>query len=238
MKVSAKLPRARARADGALGDRGGMAFDGSSHRGGAQPLKSKPKPSQPVPAKPSPPGSEQWNQILGEHLKDRFELSARLVESRFGVLRKAKISAWYLLDGKWNEMPLRGGYSKEEHKARFWAAFSKIDKELQEKLQEKPQEKLQSPGEIPTALLQFVVCLYYLRSARAFAWDMDKGLARLRLVDAAAASANRRYSLRTISTICKDPHGAKSSLTDGGVHDNTGIKALMDEECTDIIVKR
>ncbi|HEU4365578.1 MAG TPA: patatin-like phospholipase family protein [Candidatus Krumholzibacteria bacterium] len=152
--------------------------------------------------------------------------------AEFTGLRRAKVAAWYLLDpAPWGAEERRGGYLRGEHQGRFWQAIKDIDQDLLRGMAD------EFGNETPPDLLEFVLCLYYLRSARAFAWDVAKGLEKLRLVDAAAASANfppvfTPYHLHDLY----DANLVKVlSLTDGGVHDNLGVETLIDEECTHII---
>lgn len=165
------------------------------------------------------------------------EVSRRLFESEFRHLRRAKVAAWYLTDPNvWNGADQRGGYTRVGHMQRFRDAIADIDKELAKRVGVDPKENANE--EISADVLEFILCLYYLRSARAFAWDVASGLDNLRLVDATAASANfppvftpyhihDLYDAGTIKVL---------SLTDGGVHDNLGITVLIDEDCTDMIV--
>src|SRR5262249_17261995 len=121
---------------------------------------------------------------LFELLRHDVDLSTKLLEAEFRCLRRAKIAAWYLLDKQgWNGTARRGGRTQDEHLFEFHAAISDIDKKLGQRI-EAVARRAQDP------VLEFILCLYYLRSARAFAWDVVHGLARLRLVGAGAASAH------------------------------------------------
>lgn len=173
-------------------------------------------------------------------------LSRKLMRAQFGLLRRAKLAAWYLLDGDWgwNKAPeqphARGGYTREEHFARFWQSLELIDKDLTY-LRPDDSEFARDPEAHKKALvdlLQFVLCLYYLRSARVFAWDIQQGLDDIRLVDAVASSANfppvfTPYHIHDLYDASRVKY---LSLTDGGIHDNTGVNTLLEEECTDVIV--
>lgn len=151
----------------------------------------------------------------------------------FGSLRKAKLAAWFYQRGpNWNP-PVTAGIPPSEQLDRFWAAIKEIDKGLGEVL----HASTMSDGRMLSDLLEFVLELYYLRSAEIISARIMKDLDRLSLGDAVGASAcfPPVFPPFTLLGVYDDLWVTKLGLTDGGVYDNVGISTLMEEGCTHII---
>jgi hypothetical protein len=86
-------------------------------------------------------------------------------------------------------------------------------------------------------LLDFIMELYWLRSAELVSRHIDKDWERLSLGEAVGASAcfPPVFPPMTEFGIYDDAHVARLGFTDGGVFDNMGVTALLDERCTHII---
>jgi predicted acylesterase/phospholipase RssA len=156
-----------------------------------------------------------------------------LPSAGFGVLRKAKLAAWYYERGpKWNP-PVTGGVPAWEHLERFWAALREIDEDLEAAL----HSCVKRDKTLLRELLEFVLQLYYLRSAEIISPRIMRDLDRLSLGDAVGASAcfPPVFPPFTLLGLYDDLWVTKVGLTDGGVYDNVGISTLMEEGCTDII---
>ncbi|GEM_PF-4659017 len=169
-----------------------------------------------------------------QYLAKDARLSRMLWNAEFAHLRRAKLAAWYLCDEPdWKNRTHRGGYTREQHEDRFWDAIKDVDVDLKSCLKEKANGDSRWAKEFQ----QFVLVLYYLRSAEAFAWTVDQEARGLTLSDAVAASANFPPVFLPYSIFgLYDPGRIHDlALTDGGVHDNQGLDVLLEEQCSHII---
>lgn len=155
-----------------------------------------------------------------------------LPDTELGLLRGAKLPAWYLLEGSQCEPKVTGGLAIEEHRVRFLAALKAIDSSVYKDLVQVPLD-----DERWTLMLRFVIELYLLRSAERISPNVEKDWSRLTVADAVGASAcfPPVFPPFTVMGIYDDQHVARLGLTDGGVYDNIGIRALLDEGCNCII---
>ncbi|MBI2069564.1 MAG: patatin-like phospholipase family protein [Elusimicrobia bacterium] len=167
-------------------------------------------------------------------LMSDWDASRHLALSKFSHLRRAKLAAWYLQDeGGWDEVDRRDGFTHHEHRDRLWNALKDIDASMAEKL----EGQMAEISNFLHSLYRFLLDLYYFRSAEAFAWTAPESLEKLTLADAVAASANFPPVFPPYKILGLYDPGKVSvlSLTDGGVFDNQGIEALLEEDCTHII---
>ncbi len=171
-----------------------------------------------------------WLDVL---LEADWDAARRLATADFNPLRRAKVAAWYLTDGARREPPVTGGATRDQHAARLWDAIEDIDVLLAARLKKAAPTEGQGLAEIA----ELCVDLFYFRSARAFGWGAGRAIQRLTVSEAVAASANFPPVFAPFEIIgLYDPGNVwRLSLTDGGVHDNSGVDALQDEECTHII---
>lgn len=171
---------------------------------------------------------------LAAALEGDWDTSRRLATAGFDALRSAKLAAWYLRDGSRKDPPVTGGATPAQHAERLWGAIEDIDAPLAERLRKSAPAQDQG---LPD-LAEFALDLFYLRSAEAFAWTAKRALESLTLAQAVAASANFPPIFAPFELLgLYDPGTVwRLSLTDGGVHDNTGLDALQDEGCTHVIV--
>jgi len=161
-----------------------------------------------------------------------FAMARRFLECSYGELRRAKICAWYLLDKRgWSsDDEPRAGWTKEEYKKEYWRAVKAISPEVWERFAE-DKEAFE-----PLAFL--ILDLAYLRNADAIHWEAPQALNDLTLSDAVAASANFPpvfTPFRIFNLFDQDKYETLS-LTDGGVHDNQGVEALLAAGCAYMIV--
>lgn len=180
------------------------------------------------------------------HLEIRWDHALRLLEAPFSVLRTAKVAAWYLLHEKsWapaavapateaSGAPLRrGGFTRDEHRQRFWAAVRDVDQVMVEEVHP-PDRQAAAPTIEETHWYELVLELYYLRVARNLEVEHPEDI---RLPTAVQASANfppvfgalrffGLYDRQRIPVV---------QLSDGGLNDNNGIEALLEARCTHII---
>jgi predicted acylesterase/phospholipase RssA len=154
-----------------------------------------------------------------------------LAEAELGRLREAKLAAWYLRDGLRREPPVSGGYTRDQHVERFWAALRGIQDAL-------GALQTRFSGGALDDFAELVIDVYYFRSAEAFSWAAPRELERVTLADAVAASANFPpvFNPFTMYGLYDPATAHRLSLTDGGVYDNLGLSALLEEECTHLIV--
>ncbi len=149
----------------------------------------------------------------------------------FGSLRRAKIASWYWLDEPgWNGEAgkKRGGFTRDDYLQELQREIERIDGSLTAMF-----DDIES-----TTSFAYLVCdLYYLRSAVAIGWNAPDALRELTLSDAVAASANFPpvFTPFTITGLFDHDRFHLLSLTDGGVHDNQGIEAVIDDRAAYLI---
>lgn len=175
-----------------------------------------------------PPSSPVTEWLLGP--PGWFPLR-HLMECDFGLLRRAKIAAWFLLDEVgWARTALRGGRTWHEYHNDFWRALRAIDEPVAVEFEAKPESLAR--------VAAFVIDLYYLRTAEVIDWETPKALRKLTLSHAVAASANFPpvFTPFKIFNLFDGERFESLALTDGGIHDNQGVEALQDAGCSYIIV--
>lgn len=147
-----------------------------------------------------------------------------------GLLRQAKVPAWYFAFGEENSVT--GGTTRPLLWANVISAVGAIDGALAARLQPVPPN-----SEMAKQLCQFIVEVYLLRSADQFSKQLQRDWERISVGHAVGASANFPpvFPPFLMLGIYDDMHVARLGLTDGGVYDNTGIRALIDEGCTSVI---
>jgi predicted acylesterase/phospholipase RssA len=164
------------------------------------------------------------------------ELPSRLMEAHLGRLRFAKLHAWYLRRGpRWK---VTGGFDSTGHMNRFWHALDRIDPDCATKFEQLSQHDRAEAGEVRDLLLDFVMETYWFRTAQVMSYRIGRDWDQLRLADAVGASAcfPPVFPPFQVLGFYDDVHVSRLGLTDGGVFDNMGLTALLDEECTNIIV--
>jgi predicted acylesterase/phospholipase RssA len=157
----------------------------------------------------------------------------RLAEAPLGQLRQAKLAAWYVRKGLQMDPPIDGGASEETHLERFWLLLKVMDEALHDRL------RTASEGTpwLCDLLLDFVLELYYLRSAEAMSPRIRKDLEGLALSDAVGASAcfPPVFPPMVFLGIYDDLYVTRLGLSDGGVYENLGVQTLLDEGCSYIV---
>lgn len=159
----------------------------------------------------------------------------RLPEGELAPLRRAKLAAWYLREGlgRAGRAVATGGHGAEIHRAHLYEALGELDRDLATQLRRAVADGTQLEAD----LLDFVLELYWLRTAERVSPRFAGDFARLSLGDAVGASAcfPPVFASFTILGLYDDAHVSRLGLTDGGVFDNMGITALLEEGCTQII---
>jgi hypothetical protein len=180
------------------------------------------------------------------HLLVNWDDSLRFLEAPFSVLRTAKVAAWYLLhDSTWQprgaethasgrEVALRrGGFTRAEHRERFWTAIRDVDQVMAAALHSR-EAATAAPTRDELDWYEFVLELYFLRVAQNLEVEHPE---EIRLPIAVQASANfppvfgafqffGLFDRRRIEVL---------QLSDGGLNDNNGIEALLEGRCTHVI---
>ena len=156
-----------------------------------------------------------------------------LVTADFGRLREAKVPAWYVRHGLSLPDPVSGGMTPSKLRRVFREALRDIDEPLARDLEVRLTDKLA----LEDAVMDLVLSVYALRSAAAFSSNLSRDLAGLTIGDAVGASAcfPPVFSPFIIQGLYDDAHVGTLGLTDGGVFDNAGVTALLDERCACII---
>lgn len=174
----------------------------------------------------------EWQELFAGMARGRTPLDP-LADADPGSLRQAKLPAWFVRRGVDYRPPVLGGYTIPEHMDRLWSALEKMDEPLAQALRAFVGE-----GDARRdLLLDFVLELYWLRSADAVSPTIARDLERLTLGLAVGASAAFPpvFSPITSFGFYDDALVARLGLSDGGVFDNMGIVALIDEGCDYII---
>jgi predicted acylesterase/phospholipase RssA len=148
-----------------------------------------------------------------------------------GQMRGMKVAAWYLVEGP--RFSVDGGRTPEQH----WALIAEQTKEIDPDLWQGIVNQHLDQGEGRNLVAEFLLELYYLRSAEAVSWRFGDDWGRLRAGNAMGASAcfPPAFPPYLVYGIYDDLYVARLGLTDGGVYDNVGMTALVDEGCNSII---
>jgi predicted acylesterase/phospholipase RssA len=168
---------------------------------------------------------EEWQAL--------FELGrfpGDLTTCPLGLLRQAKVIAWYLR----GDRAVMSGRTPEALWQRLLSILGDIDRELAIMV----QNDIPRSSATARLLQEFIVELYLLRSAVNVSARFEQDWQQLTLSDAVGASAcfPPVFPAFMLLGIYDDAHVTRLGLTDGGVFDNGGIIALLDEGCTSIIV--
>lgn len=176
------------------------------------------------------PAGGTWVQFLPQPLQGHHSLILALAQAPLGVLRLAKIEAWYFVRGPAQTPPVAGGLSVGERRERFWIALKVIDESLALAAQA-------ALGQSDSELAESVLQLYYVRMAGHVARPAAKAFGDIRVADAVAASASFPpvFTPYRVSRLYDERIVALLGLTDGGVYDNMGITNLLNEGCTHIV---
>ncbi|HUF27417.1 MAG TPA: patatin-like phospholipase family protein [Gemmatimonadaceae bacterium] len=167
-----------------------------------------------------------WERLAGVR-----DFPGELGTVALGRIRGIKVAAWYLVEGP--RFSVDGGRTPAEHWALIAEQTGEIDPELWQAI---VNERLdQGDGRLLVA--EFLLELYYLRTAEAVSWRFGDDWRRLRAGSAMGASAcfPPAFPPFLVYGIYDDLHVARLGLTDGGVYDNAGVTALVDEGCSAII---
>ncbi len=176
---------------------------------------------------PKPDETSCWNKLFENG--DNFP--GLLPEAEMGRLRLAKIHAWYIRYGQ--KKGITGGLKESEHLNYFWKHLKGIDSNQVENLQKLTEDD----DELRNILLDFVLELYYFRSAARMSPRIKRDWEKLSVGEAVGASACFPPVFPPLQVLgfYDDVHVSRLGLTDGGVFDNIGWIALLDEECDHII---
>lgn len=191
-----------------------------------------------------PPGWEE----LGGRLA---HLPGCLARAEMGLLREAKLAAWHLRVGRTGDGSGRareggvgagttGGRSPREHWTRLHASLEEIDPRLHRRAVARWETSGTDRAGRRTRgrlLLDFVLETYWIRSAERVSRRLEDDWRRLTLGQAVAASAAFPpvFAPMRLPGIWDGDHLPRLTLTDGGVFDNMGIVALLEEECDCIV---
>jgi predicted acylesterase/phospholipase RssA len=172
-----------------------------------------------------------WETLFTTLEKQKFP--GRLTTTEFGLLRRMKLAAWYILKGSQKQPPITGGLSNEQHLMRFWSILRQAERELFEHI----EAPVMQDAQLQRDLLSFVLEFYYLRSAEVMSENIKQDWEKLRVGEAVGASAcfPPVFPPFEILGIYDDAHVTRLGLTDGGVYDNMGLTALADANCTHVI---
>lgn len=174
-----------------------------------------------------------WEALCG-HAALRPRFPGDLKDCALGLLRQAKIAAWYLRFGHEATPPVTGGRSRDALWRRVLAVLGEIDRELANGLR---AARVRHDDPVAGLLCEFIVELYLLRTADRVSPRFDGDWNRLSVSDTVGASAcfPPVFPPLVLLGLYDDAHVTRLGLTDGGVYDNAGITALLDEGCTSII---
>lgn len=178
--------------------------------------------------KEDPPPGGHW-----ESLFEHGVFQSGLIDTDLGLLRQAKIPAWYLVYGWRRTPPVWGGRNASGHWAALWDAIERIDGRAQPSMEERWRED----PDFGSRLLDLLLELYWLRSAEVVSDRVERFWDEASVGDAVGASANFPpvFPPFQVMGLYDDLHVSRLGLTDGGVFDNMGLTALADEGCTQII---
>jgi len=183
------------------------------------PAAHRRKATEPEPPDTRPTG---WEHVA---TKDVLEQLARLQD--LGYLRLAKNAAKTLASDPGEDIETVVRY-------RFRRALVAIDDELADNL-----APLKAGVAHPTtAALALVQQVYVARMANYASREVKAEFTNWRLAQAVAASANFPpvFPPYKLFQLFADWYVSRLGLTDGGVFENSGVQALIDDDCTCIVV--
>ncbi|WP_428504087.1 patatin-like phospholipase family protein [Roseateles sp.] len=164
-------------------------------------------------------------------------------DAEAGRLRLLKTAAWFLTVGAKRDPRVDDGLSPEQHRERFWEALAGLDQELGARVRvalvgrgkEFSQRPLQTMA--LAELCRLVLEVYKLRGAWMVSPRAESEWDALPLAQAVTASAAFPpvFPPYLLSDFYDDRRVRTPGLTDGGVFDNMGTMALLDEQCNLII---
>lgn len=164
-------------------------------------------------------------------------------DAEAGRLRLLKTAAWFLTVGAKRQPRVDDGLSREQHQERFWEALSGLDLELGTRVRlalvgrgpEFSQRPLQTRA--LEQLCRLILEVYRLRGAWMVSPRAETEWDALPLAQAVTASAAFPpvFPPYLLSDFYDDRRVRTLGLTDGGVFDNMGTMALLDEQCNLVI---
>lgn len=156
----------------------------------------------------------------------------RLPSVELGALRPVKVEAWCIRELSGSDRVIRDE-DVAIHRARFHQLLADLDRDLVRSL----RAATEASPELELLLVEFILELYWLRTGERASPDLEKDWGRLTVAEAVGASAcfPPVFPPMVIHGLYEDAFVSRLSLTDGGVFDNMGITALLDEGCTQII---
>lgn len=171
--------------------------------------------------------SSDWQTMLNEH----YDVGL-LRFADMGLLRKARISAWYVGTLMNQQDKIAGGYNYSQHFDNLTDSLGLIWHTLPDTTKSMLNTYISN-----CRLLLFIEYVYLVRSAEIISWDIRKDWDELSLAQAVAISANFPPVFKPfrMANIFDDVEVSRLGLTDGGVFDNLGIYGLLDEHCSFII---
>lgn len=186
-------------------------------------------------------------QLNGDKALDELARLLRAVD--MGLLRRLKNFAWLLDVGRHGQAPCQApvtdGMNELELAAGFSEALKSIDERWGEELGITAQPGIMFNGSGEKAplhgwaggLLKLVTEIYHFRCAEFMSPHVWREWQDMPLSDVVAASASFPpvFPPHVLSTLVDDRTIRRLGLTDGGVFDNLGTTALLDEQCTMII---
>jgi predicted acylesterase/phospholipase RssA len=182
-----------------------------------------------------PPPSVDWRALPDTWAKLNDAAFAKaayaMCQTNFGRLRQLKLPAWYLLEGYTRAEKITGGFTEQDHRARFNQVLGEVEPTVASSVTAAITE---GKGD---DLLAFALQIYYLRSAEVMSSRLEKDFDGISVGTAVAASADFPpvFTPLVLLGIYDDLHVSRLGLTDGGVYDNMGIGTLLEEGCTHII---
>lgn len=181
-----------------------------------------------------------WNRLEGWRGFDLRRFAERLARADAGLLREAEAFAWYLCVGRGRNPRVSAGFDDEALRSHLWDALESIDEAGADRLRTSLADPAHAAerGVLEDGLWALVLEVYYLRVAESMSPTVKAEWDRLPLSHAVAASAAfppvfPPFQLRSLYD---DLHVRTLGLTDGGVFDNLGTTALLDEHCNWIVV--
>lgn len=170
--------------------------------------------------------ADGWGGLMEVH-----GFPGELERAATGLMHAMKVAAWYLVDGP--DRKVSGGRTPEEHWAFIREQMREIDPDLLEAIEKNYLDK----GGAREIVAEFVLEFYYLRTAEAMSVNFDRDWKRLRIGHTMGASAcfPPAFPPYLVYGLYDDLYVSRVGLTDGGVYDNAGVIALVDEGCTGII---
>jgi predicted acylesterase/phospholipase RssA len=171
---------------------------------------------------------DRWNALFAVP-----EFPGLLNDAAPGLLRRAKTAAWYIREGSRRNPPVMGGVTLDVHVRQMWSALATIDPDIKMHL----EALVARNAAMLDTIADYILELYWQQGAARVSHRIHGHWHETRVGHAVGSSAcfPPVFPPFLLFGVYDDLYVPRLGLTDGGVYDNMGVTALLDEGCDEII---